>query len=202
MNKTDNNWKLKDILMIAVTGVLFGVIFLGATYSGGFLSGLLTPLGMAQLGYEPFYGIYFMAGAFGGYVLRRPGAAVISEMLAAIIECLLGNYFGPIIILSGFVQGIGIEIVLALFRYKRYDLGTIMLASVCCSVITMGYNLVISGYSAIAPSVLLIMLVVRIISALLITACFTKYLADSLAKAGVLRGYAISQGMEVPGEEA
>ena len=61
---------------------------------------------------------------------------------------------------------------------------------------------VISGYSAIAPSVLLIMLVVRIISALLITACLTKYLADSLAKAGVLRGYAISQGMEVPGEEA
>ena len=41
------SWKLKDILMIAVTGVLFGVIFLGATYSGGFLSGILTPLGMA-----------------------------------------------------------------------------------------------------------------------------------------------------------
>ena len=27
------SWKLKDILMIAITGVIFGVIFLGATYS-------------------------------------------------------------------------------------------------------------------------------------------------------------------------
>lgn len=195
------SWKLKDVLMIAITGVIFGVIFLGATYSGGFLSGILTPLGMAQLGYEPFYGIYFMAGAFGGYVLRRPGAAVISEMLAAIIECLLGNYFGPIIILSGFVQGIGIELVLAAFRYNKYDLKTMILASACCSVITMGYNLVISGYSTIAPSVLLIMLAVRLISAALITACFTKYLADRLAAAGVLRGYAVSEGQELPLEE-
>ncbi len=195
------SWKLKDILMIAVTGVLFGVIFLGATYSGGFLSGILTPLGMAQLGYEPFYGIYFMAGAFGGYVLRRPGAAIISEMLAAVIECLLGNYFGPIIILSGFVQGLGIELVLAVFGYKKYDLKTMLIASVCCSVITMGYNLVISGYSTIAPSVLMIMLIVRIISAMLITACFTKYLADRLAKAGVLRGYAVSRGIELQDEE-
>ena len=134
-------------------------------------------------------------------MLRRPGAAIISEMLAAVIECLLGNYFGPIIILSGFVQGLGIELVLAVFGYKKYDLKTMLIASVCCSVITMGYNLVISGYSTIAPSVLMIMLIVRIISAMLITACFTKYLADRLAKAGVLRGYAVSRGIELQDEE-
>ena len=99
------------------------------------------------------------------------------------------------------MQGLGIELVLAIFRYKKYDLKTMMLASVCCSVITMGYNLVISGYSAIAVPVLLLMLVVRIISALLLTACFTKYLADRLAKAGVLRGYAISAGLAVPTED-
>ena len=36
------SWKLKDILMIAVCAVLFGVIFLGATYAGGFLAGLFS----------------------------------------------------------------------------------------------------------------------------------------------------------------
>ena len=51
------NWKLKDILMIAVCAVLFGFVFLGATYAGGFLSGILTPFGLSSLGYEPFYGI-------------------------------------------------------------------------------------------------------------------------------------------------
>lgn len=99
--------------MIAIVSVLFGVVFLGATYAGGFLSGLLTPAGLTSLGYEPFYGIYFMAAAFAAYVIRKPGAGIIAEMLAAIIECLLGNYFGPIIILSGLVQGIGFELVIA-----------------------------------------------------------------------------------------
>lgn len=43
-------WKLKDILMIAVCAVLFGVIFLGATYAGGALYSLLLPAGIMALG--------------------------------------------------------------------------------------------------------------------------------------------------------
>jgi energy-coupling factor transport system substrate-specific component len=109
------NWKLKDILMIAVCAVLFGVIFLGATYAGGFLYGLLTPVGMPSLGYEPFYGLYFMAVAFAVYVIRKPGVGIVAEILAAIIETLMGNFFGPIIILSGFVQGAGFELIFEVY---------------------------------------------------------------------------------------
>ena len=69
------NWKLKDVLLIAISAVLFGVVYLGCTYIGGVLYGMLTPFGMASLGYEPFYGIYFMAGAFGIYVMRSPAPA-------------------------------------------------------------------------------------------------------------------------------
>ena len=189
------NWKLKDILMIAVCAVLFGFVFLGATYAGGILSGVLTPMGLSSLGYEPFYGIYFMAGAFGIYVMRKPGTGLVAEMLAAIIECLLGNYFGPIIILSGFVQGMGFELLFALRKYRRFDLPTMLVASVICSVVTLGYNLVISGYSSIAVPVLALMLAVRLVSAMLIDGCLVKFLADKLAQAGVLKGYAISEGL-------
>ena len=77
------NWKLKDVLLIAISAVLFGVVYLGCTYIGGVLYGMLTPFGMASLGYEPFYGIYFMAGAFGIYVMRKPGTGLIAELLAA-----------------------------------------------------------------------------------------------------------------------
>ncbi len=189
-------WKLKDILMIAVCAILFGVIFLGATYAGGILYGVLTPVGMPSLGYEPFYGIYFMAGAFGIYVMRKPGTGVIAEMLAAIIECLLGNYFGPIIILSGLVQGVGFELIFALKKYKKFDTATMVEAAVICSVLTMGYNLVISGYNLIAVPVLGLMLAVRIVSAIVIDGFLTRFLADGLAKAGVLKAYAISSGLE------
>lgn len=191
------NWKLKDVLMMGIISALFGVIYLGCTYFGGFLSGILTPMGLSALGYEPFYGIYFMAGAFGVYIMRKPGAGIISEMLAAIIECLLGNYFGPIIILSGLIQGIGIELLIALFRYKKFSYPVMIASSIICSILTLGYNLVVSGYSQIAVSVLILMLVVRIISAVIFSGILTKYICDRLAKAGVLRGYAIGKDLEL-----
>ncbi len=186
-------YKLKDVLMIAIVAVLFGVVYLGCTYAGGVLYGLLTPAGMGSLGYEPFYGIYFMAGAFAVYVMRKPGSGVIAELLAAIIECLLGNYFGPIIILSGLVQGVGFELIIALKRYKKFDRATLIACAVCCSVLTLVYNLFISGYNKIAIGVLAIMLIVRIVSAILFDAIITPLLANALAKAGVLKGYAIAQ---------
>lgn len=190
------SWKLKDVLLIAVSAVLFGVIYLGCTYVGGLLYGLLTPVGMASLGYEPFYGIYFTAGAFGVYVMRKPGTGVIAELLAAVLECLYGNYFGPIIILSGLVQGAGFELLIALRRYRRFDKLTMILASVICSVVTLGYNLVISGYNQIAVPVLGLMLAVRIVSAALFCGLLTPLLADGLARAGVLKGYAVSADVD------
>ena len=192
-----NSWKLKDILMLAVCAVLFGVIFLGATYAGGFLAGVLTPAGMSSLGYEPFYGLYFMAVAFAVYVIRKPGAGIVAEILAAIIETLMGNFFGPIIILSGFVQGFGFELIFMLTRYKKFDRKTFILASIICSCVTMVYNLIVSGYNLIALPVLALMLAVRIISAIAIDAFATPLLSDSLAKAGVLRGYAICDSVNI-----
>lgn len=188
------SWKLKDVLLIAICAVLFGVIYLGCTYAGGMLYGLLTPVGMASLGYEPFYGIYFMAAAFGVYVMRKPGSGLIAEMLAAILECLFGNFFGPIIILSGFVQGLGFELIIALKKYRRFDRATMVQCAVLCSVVTMGYNLVISGYNKIAVPVLLLMLAVRVVSAIIFDAIVTPTLADALVRAGMLKGYAVAEG--------
>ncbi len=181
--------------MIAVCAVLFGVIFLGATYAGGMLYGVLAPVGMASLGYEPFYGIYFLGGAFALYVMRKPGTGIIAEILAAIIETLLGNFFGPIIILSGLVQGLGFELVIALKKYKKWDIVTLIEASICCSIMTLIYNLIVSGYNKIAVPVLALMLVVRIISAIVYDAFINKAVGDKLAKAGVLNGYEISRGL-------
>ncbi len=193
--KTES-WKLKDVLLIAISAVLFGVVYLGCTYAGGVLFGILTPMGMGSLGYEPFYGIYFMAGAFGVYVMRKPGSGLIAELLAAVLECLYGNYFGPIIILSGLVQGFGFELIIALKRYRKFDRMTMIEGAVICSVFTMGYNLIISGYNQIAVPVLLIMLAVRIVSAIIFDGFVTPALGKGLVKAGLLKGYAIADMMD------
>jgi energy-coupling factor transport system substrate-specific component len=187
-----NEWKLKDVLLVAILGVLFGVVYLGCTYAGGFLYGLLTPVGLASLGYEPFYGIYFIAGAFGVYILRKPGSGIITELLAAILECFMGNYFGPIIILSGIVQGLGFELLIMLRKYKDFSTPVMIASAIICSVFTMIYNLIISGYSQIAVPVLMLMLGVRIVSAVLFDGLLVPALTKGLVKTGMLKGYAVA----------
>ena len=197
----DFRWKLKDVLMVAVCAALFGVVYLGCVYAGSVLRGLLMPFGLGPLAYEPFYGIFFMAGAFGVYVMRKPGTGVIAELLAAVIECLLGNFFGPIVILSGLVQGAGFELVIALKRYRKFDALTMTEAAVVCSLITLVYNIFISGYSMIAVPVLCLMLAVRLASAILFDVFVTMRMADGLARAGVLKGYAVAEGLTEEPEE-
>ena len=113
----------------------------------------------------------------------------------------IDNYFGPIIILSGLVQGLGFELIIALKHYKKFDRLTMIQGAVICSVLTLIYNLFISGYSKIAVPVLAILLVVRIISAIVFDGFITPMLADGLVKAGVLKGYAVAQGQDMDLED-
>ena len=64
MKKT-NAWKLKDILMVAITAMLFGVVYLGTVYIGSYLTALLTPAGLGILGNEPV----FTSGSWQPYSL-------------------------------------------------------------------------------------------------------------------------------------
>lgn len=185
--------KLKDILMIAITSVLFGVVYLGAVYLGATLTSVLTPMGLGIFGYEPFYGIWFMAAVFTTYIIQKPGVGVIAEMLAALLEVLMGNMFGPIIFISGFIQGIGSEIGFAAFRYKEYSLKTTLLASAGATVLSFIWTGIRSQYWTLNPMIVLGILVVRFASTLIICGIGSKLLADGLAKAGVLKGYALGQ---------
>ena len=107
------SWKLKDILFMAISAAVFGVIYLGFVYVGGGITAALTPAGWGPFGYTPFYGIFFMAATFVAYVVRKPGIGIVAELLASIIEVLLGNYFGPGVIINGILQGAACDAVFA-----------------------------------------------------------------------------------------
>ena len=64
----------------------------------------------------------------GGLIVRKPGAALYTEVVASTISALIGNEWGPLTILSGVAQGIGAEVILAVFLYKRFGLGAAILA--------------------------------------------------------------------------
>ena len=116
MEKKTNSWKLKEIIMAAMICIVFGVVYLAGVYLSSFIAAALTPAGLSPLGNEIVFGVWFMAATLAGYILQKPGAAVVAEVIAAVIEVLLGNWFGPMVIVAGIIQGAGAELVFAAYK--------------------------------------------------------------------------------------
>ena len=95
-------WRVVDIVVTAVLGVVFGVVF--------WQWGVVTlPLFSAQVNPLAYLvsGMWLVPGVLAMLIVRRPGAALLAELLAAIVSALLGSYWGMDVILSGAVQGAG-----------------------------------------------------------------------------------------------
>ena len=120
-------WRVVDIVVASVIAVACAAVFLlwNVGYEGP--SAILKPLlpGLQGL----LAGPWLIAGVLGGLIIRKPGAAIYTETVAAVISALVGNQWGgPLTIVSGLVQGLGAEIVFLVFLYGVWRLPVAMLA--------------------------------------------------------------------------
>lgn len=119
-------WRVVDIVVAAVLGVAIGLVFWGWNTVGGLwfaaMDGLTPGLGGIAVG------IWLLGGVVGGLVIRKPGAALLVELVAAIVSALIGNVWGISTIFSGLAQGLGAELIFLAFLYLRFTLPVAMLA--------------------------------------------------------------------------
>jgi energy-coupling factor transport system substrate-specific component len=119
-------WRTVDIITVAFLGAAFGVAFWGW---GVFYNGPVTAL---KIGYAPLMGLlvgpWFLAGVVGGLVVRRPGAALLCEVVAALVSMLPGTEWGATVLVSGILQGLGAELAFAIFGYKAFGAAVAVLA--------------------------------------------------------------------------
>jgi energy-coupling factor transport system substrate-specific component len=131
-------WRTIDLVTAALLAVATGVVFWTWNFAyevlAAPLASLLAPL-TALLG-----GTWFLAGVLGGLVIRRPGAALFCELLAALVSTLLGNQWGWTTIMSGVVQGLGVELVFAVLLYRRFGLPVAALAGAMAGVFGAAYE--------------------------------------------------------------
>lgn len=189
MNSQNNQWKLRDIVVLSSLSVVFAVIYLLFLQVGNVLVGFMGPMG-----YEVIFGIWFIVSIIATYIIRKPGAAVISETVAGLIEVLIGNAVGPILIVSALIQGLGAEAVFAATRYRNYSTKVLMLAGVGSAVFSFAWGYFRSGYAAYSVGLIIAMFIVRCISGALISGLLGKWIADALANTGVLRSFPIAKG--------
>lgn len=185
----NEKWELRDVILMAVLGAVFAVVYLAVFYAGLGLQTLLTPFGLAPFGFEVIYGIWFMAATIAAYIIRKPGAALITEILAAAIELLMGNAGGAVLLLTGFIQGLGCELGFAAFRYRRFDLVSMSVASVLAASFIFAFELYYLQYILLSPLLLASQLIVRFSSAVLFSGLLSKRLCDALASTGAVKGF-------------
>ncbi|MCI1965399.1 MAG: ECF transporter S component [Oscillospiraceae bacterium] len=185
------HWELKDVIMMAILGAVFAAVYLAVFEGGLALSTLLTPFGLAPYGFELIYGVWFMASTLAAYIIRKPGVALITEVLAAAVELLLGNSGGMTVVLTGVIQGLGAELAFAAFRYRKWNLLSMSLSGIFSAILIFCFELYYLSYYLVSPSVLAGQLAVRFLSAIVFSGIICKLAGDGLAKTGVVKSYAI-----------
>lgn len=159
-----DRWSLRDVVLLAFLAFLFGGVFMGADAIYAVLAAALTPLGYAPFANEILFGMWVMAAPMTTMLLRKKGSSILGECLAALAEMLYGSYFGPAVLLSGFVQGLGSEAGFIVTRHRRYDTVSLLLAAVGTTLFSFTYEYFKLGYGAYSFGMILGLVTVRLLS--------------------------------------
>lgn len=118
-------WTVSDIVVASTLAVASGVIFWGWNLSYHAVSTLFVA-------YPPsaslVAGMWLFPAVLGALIIRKPGAAIYCEMVAASVSALLGSQWGLGVLLSGLLQGAGAELILLAFLYRRFTVDVAMLS--------------------------------------------------------------------------
>ena len=181
----DTRWRTRDIVVAAVLGVAFGVVF----WAWGFAWAGLAPLnGVLPVLQDLFYAVWLVPAVLAPLIIRKPGAALFAEMVAAGLSALLGSQWGVDTLLSGFVQGAAAELVFAFTLYRVWSLPLLGVAAVASAAAAWIHDWVLY-YPEVAIEIQVARGIAMAISAIVIVALGSQALVRSLRRAGVLEGF-------------
>ncbi|GAA1820969.1 ECF transporter S component [Luedemannella flava] len=116
---TPTRWRTLDIVVASVIAVAFGVVFWGWNQLWTGVEGAFKAFPPAN---GAIAGVWFLPAVVGPLVIRKPGAGLFTETVAAIISALLGAQWGLTTVLYGLLQGAGGEAAFAATAYRSFRL--------------------------------------------------------------------------------
>lgn len=125
------HWRNVDIIVASSIAVAFGVIF----WAWG---QLWTATGAAFTAFPPaqgfMYGVWLVPGVLGALIIRKPGAALYTELVASIVSAFLGVPWGLQVVVYGLVEGAAPELVFAFLLYRSFRLPVALAAGAAAGV--------------------------------------------------------------------
>ncbi|MFU8947014.1 ECF transporter S component [Mycetocola zhadangensis] len=185
--KRTPRWRVVDIVTASVLGVAAGVIFWAWGLAWGPLSSALafTP-GLGGL----LAGGWLFAGVLGGLVIRKPGAAIYTELVAAAVSALIGTVWGFETLIWGLIQGAGAELVFALFFYRSFRIWVAVLAGAGAGVAVGLLDTTFTSYAALDVGAKLTYFLSAVVSGAVLAGILPWLAVRGLAATGALSRFA------------
>jgi len=180
-------WRVIDIVVASVLGVASGLVFVlwntASVPVGAFFEPLLPGL-QALAG-----GGWLFAGVLTGIVIRKPGAALYGELLAAFVSMLVGNVWGVGTLLSGLTQGLGAELVLLVFLYANWRAYVAVLAGMGAGL-GMAVTDLVTYYVGSSPLFIAVYTIASLVTGAVFAGLLSWLVARALARTGALSRFA------------
>jgi energy-coupling factor transport system substrate-specific component len=180
-------WRVVDIVVASVLGVAGGLVFWlwNLVYSP-----LTAPLEAALPGLQALvYAVWLFPAVLVGLIVRKPGAALYGELVAASVSALLGGVFGWGAIAWGLAQGLGAEIVFALFLYRAWGLAPAVLAGIGAAAGMVAMDITFY-YAGTRPEFMAVYAISGGLSGAVIAGLGSWLLVRGLARTGALSRFA------------
>ena len=178
-------WKTRDLLVVVVLALVFALIT-GPILSLAFMLGAVNPLLSVAVA-----AVTTLPSLVAPYILRRPGSALLAQLLMGLIQFPFAAV-GFFIVIVGLVNGIVGELPFFVTRYRNYSLLLLMTSGILSRLVALGFAMQTMGFINLATSIQ-VGLVLTATVAGIIVAGLAKYLCDALAKQGALNGFPIGQ---------
>ncbi|MBZ8177402.1 hypothetical protein GP475_00695 [Corynebacterium poyangense] len=184
------SWRIVDIVTAAVLGAAISFIFMVWNVVGGNLYEVFNAI-TPGLGGLPL-GLWLIGGLFGGLIIRKPGAALAVELIAAIISAIAGNQWGIGTVYSGIAQGLGAELIFALFAYRRFTLPVSLLAGMGAAAGAFILELFLGNFAKSLEFNVVYLLCTQL-SGIILAGLLSYFVVRALAKTGALDRFAVGR---------
>lgn len=180
-------WRVVDIVVASIIGVAAGVVF--------WLWGQAwTPLSTA-LAFLPglsglLAGGWLFAGVLGGLVIRKPGAALYTEIVAAVVSMAVGTQWGPETFIWGVIEGLGAELGFAILLYANWRLLGALVSGALAGLSTAILDTNFSSIAAMDVAARTVYFFSAIVSGIVLAGVVSWLLVRAIAATGALDRFA------------
>jgi energy-coupling factor transport system substrate-specific component len=182
MNRTEWTWRTVDIVVAAAIAIAFGVVFWAWNQVWAAATPAFVALPPAQ---NILYGVWLAPAVLAGLIIRKPGAALFTELVAASVSAILGSQWGLDTLVSGALQGLGAEVVFFVARYRVWTVLVAVIAAVGTALAAWLHDTPLY-YADLGLDAQLVILVFMALSAVIIAGVGSWLLMRSLVQTGVL----------------